>query len=236
MKGERAESLSIVPAERHAGGLWQRRNPLPDPSPGPAPVERAILDTLLEGNRRYVEQDWDPGDRDLAAPPALRLAVVACMDTRHNVEKVLGLRNGDAKVIRNAGNIVDDSTLRSLVVAVHLLGVRTIAILGHTKCGMTLVGRGEFRIAKSLAATTAMPLHEAMRPDFQRWLGGFADPEENIRRSVQLVRSHPLMAKGMQVIGLVYDNDTGRVREVEGAPQEEPSSPSSPPSPPARQA
>jgi carbonic anhydrase len=182
-------------------------------------VDRSILDTLLEGNRGYVASDWDPQDKDLAAPPALQLAVVACMDTRHNVEKVLGLRNGDAKVIRNAGNLLDDGTLRSLVVAVHLLGVRHIAILGHTKCGMTLVGRGEFRIAKSIAATTDVPLHEAMRPDFQRWLGGFADPGENVRRSVQLVRSHPLMAKGVQAIGLLYDNDTGRVHPVDGAPE-----------------
>jgi carbonic anhydrase len=100
-------------------------------------------------------------------------------------------------------------------VAVHLLGVRRIAILGHTKCGMTLVGRGEFRIAKSIAATTSIPLHDAMRPDFQRWLGGFADPEENVRRSVQLISSHPMMPKGIQVIGLLYDNDTGTVHAVE---------------------
>jgi carbonic anhydrase len=183
--------------------------------------ERSILDTLLEGNRAYVASDWDPQDRDLAAPPALRLAVVACMDTRHNVEKVLGLRNGDAKVIRNAGNLLDDGTLRSLVVACHLLGVRHIAILGHTKCGMTLVGRGEFRIAKSIAATTDVPLHEAMRPDFQRWLGGFADAAEHVRRSVQLIHSHPLMPKGLDVVGLLYDNDTGQVRPVDGSPQQE---------------
>jgi carbonic anhydrase len=185
-------------------------------------MERPILDVLMEGNRAYIAQEWDPADRDLASPPALRLAVVACMDTRHNVEKVLGLRHGDAKVIRNAGNLLDDGTLRSLVVATHLLGVRTIAILGHTKCGMTLVGRGEFRIAKSIAATTDVPLHEAMRPDFQRWLGGFADAEENVRRSVQLIRSHPLMPKGLQVIGLLYDNGTGRVHPVEPGPEAPP--------------
>ncbi|MEK6976041.1 MAG: carbonic anhydrase [Candidatus Thermoplasmatota archaeon] len=180
---------------------------------GDAPAN--VLKTLLEGNRQYVASDWDPNDRELATPPALRLAVVACMDTRHNVEKVLGLKHGDAKVIRNAGNLLDDGTLRSLVVGAHLLGVRTVAILGHTKCGMTLVGRGEFRIARSIAATTEVPLHEAMRPDFQRWLGGFADAEENVRRSVELVRSHPLMPKGLQVLGLLYDNETGRVQAVE---------------------
>lgn len=181
-------------------------------------MDRPILDTLLEGNRAYVAKEWDPHDRDLASPPALHLAVVACMDTRHNVEKVLGLRHGDAKVVRNAGNLLDDGTLRSLVVAVHLLGVRHIAILGHTKCGMTLVGRGEFRIARSIAATTEVPLHEAMRPDFQRWLGGFTDAEENVQRSVQLIRRHPLMPKGLQVLGLLYDNETGRVSPVGDPP------------------
>lgn len=181
-------------------------------------MDRPILDVLLEGNQAYVAGEWDPADRDLVTPPSLHLAVVACMDTRHNVEKVLGLKHGDAKVVRNAGNLLDDGTLRSLVVAVHLLGVRRIAILGHTKCGMTLVGRGEFRIAKSIAATTEVPLHEAMRPDFQRWLGGFADAEENVRRSVQLIRSHPLMPKGLEVLGLLYDNETGKVRPVNGHP------------------
>ncbi|MHB8634364.1 MAG: beta-class carbonic anhydrase [Thermoplasmatota archaeon] len=178
-------------------------------------MQKDLLARLLEGNRQYVDQDWDPADRGLATPPAMGLAVVACMDTRHNVEKVLGLRHGDAKVIRNAGNLLDDGTLRSLVVAAHLLDVRTVALLGHTKCGMTLVGRGEFRIAHSIAQTTDVPLHEAMRPDFQRWLGGFSDPEENVRRSAQLIRHHPLLPRGLDVLPLLYDNDTGHVRHVD---------------------
>ena len=162
----------------------------------------------------YAKQEWDPADRELAAPPTLKLAIVACMDTRHSVEKVLGLRHGDAKIIRNAGNLLDDGTLRSLIVCVHRLGVKHVAILGHTKCGMTLVGRGEFRIAKSIAATTDVPLHEVMRPDFQRWLGGFEDVEDNVRRGVQLIRKHPLMPRDLEVLGLVYDNDTGIVRPL----------------------
>lgn len=178
-------------------------------------MERPVLDVLLEGNRRYVQTEWNPADTAIVDPPGLKLAVLACMDTRHNVEKVLGLKHGDAKILRNAGNLLDDGTLRSLVVAVHLQGVRVIAILGHTKCGMTTVGRGEFRIAKSIAATTDVPLHDAMRPDFQRWLGGFPDSVDNVRRSVQLIRSHPLMPKGLQVLGLMYDNETGEIRAVE---------------------
>ena len=168
----------------------------------------------MKGNRAYVATEWDPADKELAAPATLKLAVVACMDTRHNVEKVLGLKHGDAKVIRNAGNLLDDGTLRSLIVAVHLLGVRHIAILGHTKCGMTLVGQGEFRIAKSIAKTTGTPLSDAMRPDFQRWLGGFPDPAENVRRSAQLVRNHPLMPPDLDVLALLYDNETGKVSSL----------------------
>lgn len=174
----------------------------------------SILDTLLDGNRRYVADGWDPADKELAAAPGLGLAVVACMDTRNAVEQVLGLKHGDAKIIRNAGNIVDDSTLRSLVVAVHLLGVRRIAIMGHTKCGMTLVGHGDFRIAHSIADHTDVPLHEAMQPDFQRWLGGFTDVADNVQRSMDLVRHHPMMPRDLEVVGLVYDNETGTVHAV----------------------
>lgn len=177
----------------------------------------SLLDELLEGNARYVESGWDPGDRDLTAPPTKRLAVVACMDTRHNVERVLGLQHGDAKIIRNAGNVVDDGTLRSLLVAVHLLGVERVAVMGHTKCGMTRVGRGEFIIARSIADKTGVPLHEVMRPDFQRWLGGFEDPEAHVRRSLALIRNHPYLPRDLEVFGLLYDNDTGRIRPVSAA-------------------
>lgn len=178
-----------------------------------------LVDKLLAGNRNYVATEWDPHDAAIKDPPELRLAVVACMDTRHNVEKVLGLKHGDAKVIRNAGNILDDGILRSLVVAVHLQGVQHIAILGHTRCGMTAVGKGEFRIAKSIAARTDIPLHEAMQPDFQRWLGGFDDSESNVRKAVDLLSKHPALPRDIEVFGLLYDNDTGAVRKVDAVQQ-----------------
>ena len=175
----------------------------------------SMIDELIEGNARFAAEGWDPADRALVSEPAKRLAVVACMDTRNAVERVLGLNHGDAKIIRNAGNLVDDGTLRSLIVAVHLLGVRHVCVMGHTKCGMTLVGRGEFRIARSIHEKTGISLHEVMRPDFQRWLGGFPDPAEHVRESVRLVRRHPYMPKDLSVFGLLYDNDTGRVKPVE---------------------
>lgn len=173
-----------------------------------------LIDELIAGNEKFVADGWDPTDRELAAPPAKALAIVACMDTRYNVERVLGLMHGDAKIIRNAGNHVDDGTLRSLVVAVHLLGVRHIVIMGHTKCGMTTVGRGQFSIARNISESTQVPLHEVMRPNFQRWLGGFPDVEMHVRHQVELVRSHPYIPKEVEVSGLIYDNETGRVHEL----------------------
>jgi carbonic anhydrase len=170
---------------------------------------------LIEGNKSFQANEWDPEDARLEAKPAKKLAVLACMDTRHAVERVLGLKHGDAKIIRNAGNWLDDGALRSLVVAVHLLGVENVAIMGHTQCGMTKVGRGEFRIAHSIAERTPVPLHEVMRPGFQRWLGGITDVEEHVRRSTDLVRNHPYIPDDVQVFGIVYDNETGTIRILE---------------------
>lgn len=173
------------------------------------------MQDLLDGNRRFVETDWDREDAELASRPRRSLAIVACMDTRYNVEKVLGLAHGDAKIIRNAGNILDDGTLRSLLVAAHAMGVRNIAVMGHTKCGMTQIGHPDFPVAHGIAATTDTPYQDVMRPDFQRWLGGFEDAEGQVRRSVRLMAGHPLLPRDLVVLGLLYDNDTGRVRVVE---------------------
>src|SRR5688500_1657409 len=139
-------------------------------------MDKPIFDVLLEGNEDYVRNGWDPSDRELGAPPALRLAVVACMYTRHNVEKVLGLKHGDAKVIRNAGNVVGVVPLRSPVVAGYMLGVRRIAIFVRPQCGMSLVGRAELGVASSIAGTTELPLAVVTTPEYHKWLGGFQDP------------------------------------------------------------
>lgn len=172
------------------------------------------MQTLLAGNEQFVREGWDPSDAEHPGTPDKRLAVVACMDTRYAVERVLGLAHGDAKIIRNAGNLLDDGSLRSLIVAVHAMGVEHVVVMGHTKCGMTRIGRGDFPVAHHIAETTDVSLHEVMKPDFQRWLGGFPDPEDNVRQSVDLVRNHPYIPASVRVTGLLYDNDTGRVRHV----------------------
>ncbi len=173
------------------------------------PAVKPIVDALVAGNKDFVAAGWDPADADLPGVPAKKLAVVACMDTRYAVERVLGLEHGDAKIIRNAGNRLDDGALRSLIVAVHAMGVEHIAIMGHTKCGMTQIGHGDFPVAHHIAASTDVALHEVMKPDFQRWLR-----TRQRTNSVDLVRHHPYMPSSLEVVGLVYDNDTGRVRQV----------------------
>lgn len=157
----------------------------------------------------------DPEDTALVASPAKRLAVVACMDTRYNGERVLGLVHGDAKIIRNAGRTVDDGTMRSLVVAVHLLGVENVAVMGHTKCGMTQVGRGGSRIAHPIADTSEVPLSEVLEDVFRHWLGGFEDVVGHVRERVAAVHADRYMPRALDVVGLVYDNDTGRITRVE---------------------
>ncbi len=175
----------------------------------------SLRDALIAGNARFVAEGWDQADSDLEGRPRRALAVVACMDTRYNVEKVLGLEHGDAKIMRNAGNVIDDGTLRSLLVAVHAMGVRHVCIMGHTKCGMTQIGHPNYPVAHGIAETTTVSYQEAMRPDFQRWLGGFKDAEAHLRESLLLVRSHPLLPKDLEVFGFLYDNDTGRVAPVD---------------------
>ncbi len=173
-----------------------------------------IVDDLIAGNERFVKDGWDPAEAEMPGVPAKRLAIVACMDTRHAVETVLGLQHGDAKIIRNAGNRIDDGALRSLIVGVHALQVERIVVMGHTKCGMLGVGHGDFPIAHSIAKLTDTDLHSVMKPDFQRWLGGIDDVEKHVQNSVELLRQHPFMPKTLEIAGLVYDNDTGRVKRV----------------------
>ncbi|MGB0651902.1 MAG: beta-class carbonic anhydrase [Thermoplasmatota archaeon] len=163
------------------------------------------LQALLDGNAAFLAQGWDPADAELPGPPRRQLAVVACMDCRYSITRVLGLEHGDAKIIRSAGAVVDDGALRSLVVAVHGLGVRHIVVVPHTKCGMLAVGAGD----TAIAAATGGPVDEV-----QQWLDGFEDVDAHARESVRRIRDHPYLPDEVTVEALVYDNETGAVRVV----------------------
>jgi carbonic anhydrase len=155
---------------------------------------------VLDENERYTEAF----DRSrLTAAPLSGLAVVACMDARLDVEEALGLGTGDAHVIRNAGGLVTDDVIRSLIVSQHLLGTEEVLVIQHTECG--LLGADEGRLRSSLAERSGQLL------DIR--LGAFADLDSSVRQQVGRVRSHPWL-KRVPVHGLVFEVETGRLREI----------------------
>jgi carbonic anhydrase len=163
-------------------------------------VGDAEFDRVLAENDRYAESF----DRSaLTAAPLRHLAVVACMDARLNVEAALGLRPGEAHVIRNAGGLATEDVIRSLIVSQQLLGTDEVIVIGHTGCG--LLGADEDALRDRLAAATG----EAVDIGF----GSFDHLEASIQASVERLRTHPWLKSG-PVHGLVFDVATGRLREV----------------------
>jgi carbonic anhydrase len=158
-------------------------------------------DQLVTDNADYVEQF---SDQDLPAAPGRNLAVVACMDARLDVSRVLGLRNGDAHVIRNAGGVVTDDVIRSLTLSQRALGTREIVLVHHTRCGLQGVDEEGFR--RELAAEVGIT------PSWS--LEGFDDVEEDVRQSMHRLRMSPFLPHKDHIRGFVYEVETGRVREV----------------------
>jgi carbonic anhydrase len=155
---------------------------------------------LMAENERYT----DAFDRSaLTAAPLTGLAILACMDARLDVEEALGLRTGDAHIIRNAGAIASDDAIRSLIVSQQLLGTDEVIVIGHTHCG--LLATDEDALRERLAASTGQSLDIAF--------GAFADLAESIRASVERLRSHPWL-KPVPIHGLIYEVETGRLHEV----------------------
>jgi carbonic anhydrase len=154
----------------------------------------------LAENARYAAQ-FDQSA--LPVSPGRKLAVLACMDARLTVEDALGLRTGDAHIIRNAGGLATDDAIRSLVISQQLLGTEEVIVIEHTGCGMLTFRDDEVR--QDIAARTGT--------DVDLPLGAFEDLEANLRAQVSRIRSHPWI-KDVPVHGLVYEVETGRLREV----------------------
>jgi len=143
--------------------------------------------------------------------PASGVAIVACMDARLCLERLLGLQPGDAHVLRNAGGIVTDDMLRSLTLSQRLLGTREVMLVHHTDCGMTSFRDEE--LAEAIAAEVGA------RPPFA--LGAFEDAAEDVRRSIAAVRGCPFLPHRDAVRGFLYEVETGRLREIAGAEEAE---------------
>jgi carbonic anhydrase len=158
----------------------------------------SVVDEVTAANERYAS-GFAKGE--LPMPPGRRFAVVTCMDARLDPAGFLGLEEGDAHVIRNAGGLVNDETIRSLLISHHLLGTQEAVVIGHTDCGM-------------LTFTNA-DVYEKLGPesesiDFQP----FPDVAERVRQSVETIRSHPLLPNSFGASGFVYDVRSGRIQPV----------------------
>jgi carbonic anhydrase len=161
-----------------------------------------VTDELLQNNAAYAES-FDKGD--LPLPPARGVAVVACMDARLDVHKILGLEEGDAHVIRNAGGVITDDEIRSLTISQRLLGTREIILIHHTDCGMLTFSDDELK--------GQIQEEVGMKPHFA--LESFTDLEEDVRQSIARIKASPFVPNKDSVRGFVYEVETGRLREVD---------------------
>jgi carbonic anhydrase len=161
----------------------------------------SVTEELLQNNAAYAES-FEKGS--LPPPPARGVAVVACMDARLDVHKILGLEEGDAHVIRNAGGVITDDEVRSLTISQRLLGTREVILIHHTDCGMLTFSDDEFKAQ----------IHEevGMKPHFS--MESFSDLEEDVRQSVARIQASPFIPHKQSVRGFIYEVETGRLREV----------------------
>jgi carbonic anhydrase len=160
----------------------------------------SVTDELLENNQRYAESFQGP----LPLPPARGLAVIACMDARLDVHGLLGLRGGDAHVIRNAGGVVTDDEIRSLAISQRLLGTREIILIHHTDCGMLTFTDDGFK--------ASIEEETGIKPP---WAAeAFSDLDADVRQSVARIKASPFVPHKDSVRGFVFDIATGKLTEV----------------------
>jgi carbonic anhydrase len=161
----------------------------------------SATDDLLRNAESYAESF---GNADLPLPPAKGVAILACMDARLNVYGLLGLHEGDAHVIRNAGGVVTDDEIRSLSISQHLLGTKEIVLIHHTDCGMLTFSDEDFH----------RRLHEETGVEPEWKAETFADLDGNVRESIARIRDSPFIPEKGSIRGFVYDVHTGRLDEV----------------------
>jgi carbonic anhydrase len=158
-------------------------------------------DELLANNEAYATA-FDKAE--LSGAPARKVAIVACMDARLNVYAALGLREGDAHVIRNAGGVVTDDAIRSLAISQRLLATEEIMLIHHTGCGMLTFPDDEFR--------SSIQEETGIKPE---WAAeSFSDLEGDVRQSIARIEASPFIPRKHSVRGFIYEVETGRVREV----------------------
>ena len=161
----------------------------------------SAIEDFLRHNRAYAE-GFDQGAA--AAAPSKAIAVVACMDARLDLARILGLKAGDANIIRNAGGIVSDDVIRSLMISQRMLGTREIMLIHHTGCGMQSVAAAA--LPDDVYRDTGLRPHFAMET--------FPDVEDDVRQSIARIKASPFIPHKGAVRGFVYEVESGRLREV----------------------
>ena len=161
----------------------------------------SVTDELLQNNAAYAE-NFDKAD--LPLPPAKGVAVVACMDARLDVHKILGLQEGDAHVIRNAGGVVTDDEIRSLAISQRLLGTNEVILIHHTDCGMLTFSDDDLK--------RQIQEDVGIKPEFA--MEAFSDLDEDVRQSIRRIQASPFIPNKDSVRGFVYEVESGRLREV----------------------
>ncbi len=173
----------------------------------------SLLDTVLEANRQFVRPNAFP---PLPKSPSKQLAIFTCMDTRlvDFLEPAMGLKRGEAKVIKNAGNTIVDpmggAVIRSLVVGIFLLGVEEIFIIGHSDCGMAEVDADSLKQTMIKRGIPQMVIDHHV-PDLKQWLGAFSHPVENVEQVVAIIRQNPLIPHDIPVHGLLFCPNDGHL-------------------------
>ncbi len=180
-----------------------------------------MIDKIIEYNRRFVaEKGYQKYVTDKY--PDKKLAVLSCMDTRLTelLPAALGLRNGDAKIIKNAGGLVItpfDSAIRSLIVAIYELGVDSIMVVAHSHCGACHMSYDHFHhqmLARGITDKTLDTIRKC-GIDLNHWLEGFRNTEESVRKTVETILTHPLVPSDITVRGFIIDSETGELSEVD---------------------
>ncbi|MDA1188457.1 MAG: carbonic anhydrase [Chloroflexi bacterium] len=176
----------------------------------------ALLEEILEHNKQFVKEREQP----LSARPAKKIALFTCMDTRlvEFLEPAMGLRRGDAQIIKNAGTAVIDPSggvVRSLVVAVYGMGCEEIYVVGHLDCGMGKINEEKME-ADMLARGVTQAQIGGLKPSLKEWLGTFRDGHENVRRVVKGLRVNPLIPDDVPIHGLMFDPVSGRLELLTG--------------------
>lgn len=179
-----------------------------------------MIEEILKYNKKFVEEKGY--EKFITSKyPDKKIAIVTCMDTRlvELLPAALGLRNGDVKIIKNAGGVITnpfDSTMRSLLIADYELGVDEIMVIGHTECGVQGMNAAEMlHLMKERGVPESnISLMRHCGIDLDRWLHGFDEVTQSIAETVDLIRNHPLITHDIRVAGYVIDSVTGELRPI----------------------